>query len=456
MDKPMIDQATATHVDVHEDIKLTDGHQQALAAADAFFGAFCILMLAVSIYFWWTGTGSWVSPVVIFAFLLSNVALSVVSQVAKNPYAVEMARPIVGAIVCPMAYVLVDGPIAPWWPGFLIMSLGGAVVLGLLTGKPIFGRVLVGYYIGVMFISARFLLDNVDWTQWILQAGVIAMTGLMFATIMSVLGQTLMKEREQSEALREVRDALFAEVEIAQEIQTLLLPTDPRVPDHAVSGRMIPAEEVGGDYYDVLTMDGRAFLAIGDVSGHGLTAGLTMMMARSSLLGALEANPTARLGDIYRVLNRCLVRNLTRMGVALYMTFNLIEYLGEGRFIVVGLHLPLIVYRKATNTIEEYDSTGMWLGLVKDIKGNKVPELAFRLERGDLLVMYTDGIIETFKDDEMFGFDRLTDGVQKSAPQGPEAVINHILAELKAFTTEPADDDITMLVVNHHGAVAAA
>lgn len=438
-----------------EEVRFTEGHTEALFATDAFFGGFCMVMLAAAVWGAWAGVMTWLSAGAVFGFLVANVVLSQISLQVKNPYAVEVGRLVVGGVISPAAYLLVDGPIAPWWPGFLIMALGGAVVLGLLTGRPVWGRLVVVWYLVIMFLTALFFVDDVNWYVWTMQAGVVAMCGLMFAQIMSLLGQTLALERQRTLELREARDALFAEVEVAQEIQTLLLPQDPKVPDHVVSGKMIPAEEVGGDYYDVVTMNGRAFLAIGDVSGHGLTAGLTMMMARSSLLGALEANPTARLGDIYRVLNRCLVRNLTRMGVNLYMTFNLVEYLGKGHFAVVGLHLPLIVYRKATDSIEEVDCQGMWLGLVDDIQGNKVPEHAFRLEKGDLLVLYTDGIIERFAGDEMFGFDRLTDAVRTSAPKGPEHVIQRILDDLGQFTTEPADDDITMLVVNHMGAVAA-
>src|SRR5215468_11764142 len=78
-------------------------------------------------------------------------------------------------------------------------------------------------------------------------------------------------ERRARIELRGARDALFAEVEVAQKIQTLLLPREPVLPGYVIRGQMTPATEVGGDYYDVIETDaGRRLIAIGDVSGHGV------------------------------------------------------------------------------------------------------------------------------------------------------------------------------------------
>ncbi|MEO0601384.1 MAG: SpoIIE family protein phosphatase [Myxococcota bacterium] len=426
--------------------------QEALVATDIYFGGFCVVMLVISGIGWWQGEVGAVTIGVLFLYLLANAAVSQFSLVARNAHTSEAGRAVVGLIIAPLAYIVVDGPLAPWWPGFLIMALGGSVVLGLLTGRPRWGRIVVGYYVSLMLISALLFREDVNWYAWVLEAGVVAMTGLLFATIMSMLGQQFHKERVRSEELQNARDALFAEVEVAQEIQTLLLPADPELPDHDVVGRMIPADEVGGDYYDVVTVGGRHFLAIGDVAGHGVTAGLTMMMVRSSLLGVLEGQPRAGLSEVYQAVNRCIVRNLSRMGVNLHMTFNLLEYRGDGRFDAVGQHLPIMLYRSASKTVEEIETSGAWLGMVDDLPIDLLPATSFELGPGDLLVLYTDGIVEQLEADEMFGYDRLAEVIRDEAPGGAQSIIDATLRELGNFSAIKAEDDITMLVVHQRPA----
>jgi serine phosphatase RsbU (regulator of sigma subunit) len=439
---------------------LSDGHQQALRAADTFFGGFCVFTVALTAAAWYRGEASWRSPAVIAGFLVANLVLSQLSLRESNTYAssyaIERGRALVGAIIGPAAYLLVEGPFGqPWWPGFLVMSLGGAIVLGLLTGSPMWGRLLVGYYVALMTASS-FVLGTVSWYDFLLNAAVLSMVGLMFAQIMSLLGQSFQQERERAEELRAARDALFAEMEVAQQIQTLLLPDRPKLRDNVVEGRMLPAELVGGDYYDVITTKSRAFLAIGDVSGHGVTSGLTMMMARSSLIGALEADPDASLTRIYQVLNRCLCANLARMCVVLHMTFNLVEYQGHGKFAAVGLHLPIMVYRRATGEVEELASDGMWLGLLTDLQEEILPELKFGLAPGDLLLLYTDGIVEHFAGREMFGEARLRQALKANAHLKLSEIVDGIIGTLDAFSDEPRQDDVTLLLVNHRGQVAGS
>ena len=425
---------------------------EAIVASDVYFGGFCVVMLIASSIGWWFGLFPGTAVIALLAFVLGNAVVSQLSMVASRAGAVEVGRAVVFTVLAPAAYVFGGGPTGPWWPGFLIMALGGSVVWGLLTGRPRYGRLVVAYYVGLMFLTAWFFVDGIDWLEWTLEASVIAMTGLLFATIMSMLGRQFHKERERASELQHARDALFAEVEVAQEIQTLLLPAAPQIPDHDVVGRMIPADEVGGDYYDVISVGGRQFLAVGDVSGHGVTAGLTMMMVRSSLIGVLEGRPDATLAAVFLAVNRCIVRNLSRMGVRLHMTFNLLEYTGQGHFVAVGQHLPILIYRRATSTVEEVETTGAWLGILADLPPDLLAETRFELSSGDLLALYTDGIVEQLAGDEMFGFERLSDIVRTHAENGPQAVIDAMLWELQRFAPGRAnDDDITMLVLHHRG-----
>lgn len=435
--------------------RLVEGHEEALQAADVFFGGFCIFMLVVAGVGWQQGVIPGAAPLAIFAFLVVNVVISQVSLRSQRPYHVEVARIVAGGVIVPVAYLMVPEPLGPWWPGALINGLGGAIVLGLLTQNPFWGRILTVYYIGILALCRVWGLPEASWYDFAVQAGVVAMVGLMFAQIMSLLGRTLARESEKTRALKAARDALFAEMEVAQKIQTLLVPREPEVQASSVVGRMLPADEVGGDYYDVLhTQSGRTLLAIGDVSGHGVTSGLTMMMARASLMGAVEALPEGSLPEIYEVLNRCMCQNLQRMDRNLYMTFALLEHEGKGQFRAVGRHLPIYIYRAESGEVEELDLDGAWLGVLPELDKDQLPEKRFCLQKGDVMVLYTDGVVEHFDDagEDMFGFDRLKLAVGRYAREGVDAVLDGVLGELNSHQVNH-EDDITMLVVRHDGEV---
>jgi serine phosphatase RsbU (regulator of sigma subunit) len=270
-----------------------------------------------------------------------------------------------------------------------------------------------------------------------------------------VLCKLFFDERIARIELRRARDALFAEMEVAQKIQTLLLPREPTLPGYVLAGQMTPASEVGGDYYDVIeTRSGRRLIAIGDVSGHGVTTGLTMMMVRASLVSTLESRANATLGELYMAMNRCLCRNLERMDLRLYMTFALLEHDGGGRFRAVGAHLPALVYRAAKRTVEEIEIAGVWLGVIDEVTPDLVPETDFELARGDTMLLLTDGVVEHAGADGMFGFERVQAELVTNADLGPAQVIEALTARLLAHG-QAQDDDATLLALKYVGEVDA-
>jgi phosphoserine phosphatase RsbU/P len=307
---------------------------------------------------------------------------------------------------------------------------------------------LIASYLGANWIHAGAVVMSGELTNNLIYLGELTFIGVV---LNRVLCRLFFDERRAREELRGARDALFSEMEVAQEIQTLLLPKNPELEGNIVSGLMVPATEVGGDYYDVIVSNnGRTFIAIGDVSGHGVTSGLTMMMARASLLGALEASPTASLESLYQILNRCLRQNLERMELSLYMTFALFESLGEGRFRAVGRHLPALIYRKERDTVDELDLEGIWLGILPDVTPDQLPAVTIQLSPGDLLFLYTDGIVEHEGPNGMFGFERLKTLIRLSAREGAAELIAKVMRELNAYSATQ-EDDVTMLAVTHVG-----
>lgn len=112
-------------------------------------------------------------------------------------------------------------------------------------------------------------------------------------------------ERSRAE-LKDARDALWGEMEVAKRIQTALLPQNRRVGAYDVAARMMPAAEVGGDYYDIVEAgEDRHWIAIGDVSGHGVESGLVMMMTQTSILSLVRENPQLTPAPRFETLSSC-------------------------------------------------------------------------------------------------------------------------------------------------------
>ncbi len=252
--------------------------------------------------------------------------------------------------------------------------------------------------------------------------------------------------RELSEAHRrtaEARDALWGEMALAKKIQIALIPNRPQIPGFELSASLSPAEEVGGDYFDVFAAEGRHWLAIGDVSGHGVPAGLIMMMAQTAVHAALRRGPDMDPAALLSVVNETLTENIHRLGESKYMTLTVMESLGNGEFRFAGLHQDLMVYRAADGAVEEIETRGAWVGLMEDIRDIcSVDHLV--LEPGDVLLLFSDGVTEAVgPSGDMFGQDRLA-AVLRETGSGSATEIRCAVEE--AISDHVRDDDVTLLV----------
>ena len=246
--------------------------------------------------------------------------------------------------------------------------------------------------------------------------------------------------------------ALGHEMELARKIQTSLLPnsTENLHEDFEIAAAMIPADQVGGDFYDIVfDRQGNLWLAIGDVSGHGVTPGLIMMMAQTvhtTMTNGIECD--ARSAVV--MTNRILYKNVKeRLGETHFMTFTALKYLGGGRFQYAGAHLSMVVFRKETATCELIKTRGIYLNFKKDIsRGTKNAE--FLLNQGDILVLYTDGLTEAETPaGEMLDIGGFVKIVEKHAHQDPEAMKDMILADVIQWCDDKRADDMTIVVVKH-------
>jgi PAS domain S-box-containing protein len=247
-----------------------------------------------------------------------------------------------------------------------------------------------------------------------------------------------------SEAVRKAR--VQEELAIARRVQTSILPRAFDVPGLDIAATMVPAEEVGGDYYDVLPTADGAWIAIGDVSGHGLDSGLVMLMVQSATMALTRANPEAMPRDILCMINDVLYDNIrTRLESKEHITFTLLRYSRDGTCVFAGAHEDILVYRAATKSVDAIRPPGTWLGARQDIRRVTVDSL-LKLAVGDVVLLYTDGITEAMNADRcQFDIERLTAVLATCGSESAGVIRDRILREARAWMVKQ-DDDMSLLV----------
>jgi sigma-B regulation protein RsbU (phosphoserine phosphatase) len=238
-------------------------------------------------------------------------------------------------------------------------------------------------------------------------------------------------------------------MEIARRIQTSILPRVLDVPGLEISATMLPATEVGGDYYDVVPVENGCLLGIGDVAGHGLGSGLVMLMIQSGLAALTREAPAASPRELLRVLNQMLFDNVRkRLGQQEHATLSLLRYERNGQFTYAGAHEEFIVWRAKEKRCELIATRGIWMAAIPNIPRSMVDE-QFRLSADDVLVLYTDGVIEAANQDrKQLGIDRLCAALGEVHDQPVEAIRDHLMTTVKNWMFRQ-DDDITFVIVRY-------
>ncbi len=261
-----------------------------------------------------------------------------------------------------------------------------------------------------------------------------------------------------NEKLKEDNLRMGAELNVARQIQQMILPKpeELEIAGLDIVGFMEPADEVGGDYYDVLYTDGVVTISMGDVTGHGLESGILMLMTQTAVrtLKEVREQDPVRFLD---TLNRTIYKNVQRMDSEKNLTLVVLNY-AHGRVSISGQHEETIVVRR-DGQIERIDTIdlGFPIGLDDDI-AQFISHAVVELQPGDGLVLYTDGITEAQNDrKQLYGVERLCTVIsqhwERSANEVKQAVIEDVrrhIGKAKVF------DDITLLVLKQQTLVGDA
>jgi serine phosphatase RsbU (regulator of sigma subunit) len=235
---------------------------------------------------------------------------------------------------------------------------------------------------------------------------------------------------------------LEEDIRVAAEIQRSLLPRKaPQVPGYDLCGSNRPCRTVGGDYFDFVFEEGKLRMALGDVSGKGTGAALLMTVLRSSVRAHWgEAEPAAAVGRI----NRTVCQNVPENKYITFCMGALDPDSGKLTYVNAGHNPPLLLRNDGSN--ETLKTGGMVLGLFADVP---YEQATVELGKGDALVIFSDGITETFDvDGNEFGEDRLADLCTKSRHMGAAALEGEILKDIDIFSKgAKATDDRTLIVL---------
>jgi len=262
----------------------------------------------------------------------------------------------------------------------------------------------------------------------------------------SIENSRLLGERENAAKLQ-------TEMNIAANIQTSLLPRNPFIEGYEITGHMKPADEVGGDYYDVINVENTNWLVIGDVSGHGVPAGLVMMMVQTSIHSVVKNIENLTPSEVLVMVNKVIYENIRLLGENKYMTLTLILLDNDGVLHFSGLHQDITIYRAETKEIELVATEGMWIGIEENIE-NMILNDKTSLNHNDVLLLYTDGVTEawekgTNKDDpgsyrNLYGEAKLNEVFRILGEKSTSEIRDGILKSLEDYD---CPDDVTMLIL---------
>jgi serine phosphatase RsbU (regulator of sigma subunit) len=257
------------------------------------------------------------------------------------------------------------------------------------------------------------------------------------------------------------KERLAEELKLGREIQVALLPREvPLIKGLVVQGLMQPAKEIGGDYYDFITINpatsevskdtaevkhGSVGIAIGDVSGKGVAAGLLMAMAKTAIhtLSQEEHSPRQILIRTNAILNK-------HIDAQKFMTLLYLKWQSESSTLTYssGGHEHILLFRHSTKTLESIQSGGIMLGMIPDIS-MFLEEKQLHLAPEDKILLYTDGVTEALdQSGEMFGLARLMDVFVKHVSKPALELMQSVKDEVYSFIGNyPQYDDITLVVL---------
>jgi len=237
---------------------------------------------------------------------------------------------------------------------------------------------------------------------------------------------------------------LQEEMKLAYEIQVDLLPkSQPEIKGYQIAGKSVPAKEVGGDYYDFISVDDKHFaFCLGDISGKGIPAALLMANLQATLRGQTSFGKLCK--DCIFFTNNMLFHSTAPSKFATLFYGILNPETNQITYCNAGHNNPYLI--EADGKMRKLNIGGIIVGIMADAQYD---ESTIDINPGEFLVLFSDGITEAVNNaEEEFGDKRLTDIVLNNRTESVERIIDIIFREVKLFTgSSPQMDDMTVVII---------
>lgn len=259
---------------------------------------------------------------------------------------------------------------------------------------------------------------------------------------MAIRNAFLLKDVTEQERLKR-------ELEIARSVQKQLLPAkEPEIKGLGIAGLCIPAAEVGGDYFDYFFIDPqRIGIVIADVSGKGTSAAFYMAEIKGMMTAMTNIIDSPK--ELLRKLNTYLCTNIDKR-IFTTMIYGILDvYEKQFKFVRAGHNALVVKHNSGINDLNIHIPQGMGLGLAQDdVFQRFTEEVDIKLNHGDALIFYTDGIAEAMNDkQEEFGEDRLFQIIAENDVTEPQDFERFIIRHINDFVKDAKQhDDITMII----------
>lgn len=240
---------------------------------------------------------------------------------------------------------------------------------------------------------------------------------------------------------------MWHEFNVARDMQAQMLPdTYPEIEGIQISAKSVPTTEVGGDFYDFLQLqDGRLGIVVGDVSGHGVAAAMVMTAALGAVRFAAEEKECTH--EVLNMVNFRLNKDIqNHMFVALF--YGILDPKTRKLYYTnAGQTMPFLLRDGKIDFLPQAEKTDRFpLGIVK---ATVYEQLSIELQPGDMLIHYTDGIVDVMNGShETYGFDRLSESIKQNASLPPSELIDKLIAEMSEYGGDSnIEDDVTLVVL---------
>jgi sigma-B regulation protein RsbU (phosphoserine phosphatase) len=254
------------------------------------------------------------------------------------------------------------------------------------------------------------------------------------------------KSLKQAQEAQAEKQAIEHELNIANEIQTKLLPDRlPQIAGFDIFSYSVSAREVGGDYYDFMVIDpAHLGIVVADVSGKGIPGAMVMTMVRS--LMRLASHREASPAETMRKVNRILAKDIRR-GMFVTAIYSVLDVPRKTITVASAGHNPIVYYAAATKECRAVNPSGIALGFDKGRTFDEnILEETIELKPGDRVVAYTDGIVEAMNEkQEEYGMERFTALVRDNAQLSSKDFVNAVMQAVAQHRGRAEQsDDITI------------